>query len=59
MTLELPALPVGAAWHLVADTHASPPQDISELGLERPLEDQHTFVVRERSVVTLVVHTAE
>ncbi len=58
LTVELPALPDGAAWHLAADTHAASPEDIAEPGHEPPLDDQRTLVVRERSVVALTTHTA-
>jgi glycogen operon protein len=57
LTVELPALPSGAHWLLFADTHAAPPQDISAdvRGSSRTGTD--TIVVRDRSVVVLVMNT--
>jgi isoamylase len=56
LTVELPALPEGATWHLFADSHALAPDDVSEPGREQPI-DGHSIVVGERSVVVLVMHT--
>jgi glycogen operon protein len=55
LTVELPALPNGATWHLFADSNAPAPGDVSEPGRERAV-DGHAVVVAERSVVVLVMH---
>lgn len=51
---ELPRLPVGMTWHVVANTAMSPPEDIWELGMEPVLSEQSWIMVGDRSVVILV-----
>jgi glycogen operon protein len=54
LPFELPALPGRMKWHVFADSGAAAPQDICDPGNEPIIEDQHTFLVGDRSVVILV-----
>lgn len=51
---EIPGLPDGKNWHIFANTGATPPQDVWEVGSEPILENQHGILLGERSVVILV-----
>lgn len=54
LNFELPAPPAGTRWHVFANTSMPSPQDISDVGKEPPLGDQHNFTVGPRSVIVLV-----
>jgi glycogen operon protein len=51
---ELPAPPVGQAWHVFANTGAAPPEDIHPPGQEPRLENQSSLLIGDRSVVILL-----
>jgi len=57
--VQLPALPEGTQWHLFADTSATPPHDIHDLGQEPALIMPGRYLVRARSTVILVEGAAE
>src|SRR5688572_18846094 len=54
LSFELPALPSGLNWRLFANTGALSPGDSWEPGTEPVLENQHNFLVGDRSVLILV-----
>jgi isoamylase len=51
---ELPRLPDGMAWHVVANTGIAAPEDVWEPGREFALENQSGFLVGDHSIVILV-----
>lgn len=51
---ELPALPRGERWHVVANTDLAPPFDIWSPGEEKLLDNQNEVLVGPRSVIVLV-----
>ncbi len=51
---ELPALPAGKRWHVLANTGAAPPEDIWPHGGEPVLSDQCHFLMGSQSVAILV-----
>jgi len=53
LRFQLPALP-HAQWARFVDTALPPPEDIAEVGGEKPLEDPTTYEAAPRSVVILV-----
>jgi glycogen operon protein len=54
LPFEIPGLAEGMKWYVFVNTSAAPHEDIWEPGSEPPLEDQHRFLVGDRSVVILV-----
>jgi glycogen operon protein len=54
LPFELPSLPEAMSWHLFANTSAPSPGDNWEPGTEPVLENQHNFLVGDRSVLILV-----
>jgi glycogen operon protein len=54
LSVELPMLPEGAAWHRFADTSAAPPDDVAEPGQEPVLADQARFLIPGRSAIALI-----
>jgi isoamylase len=54
LPFELPALPAGLHWHVVANTSASAGEDIFESGKAPRVEQQNSFLVGGRSVIVLV-----
>ncbi|MFD0688696.1 glycogen debranching protein GlgX [Actinomadura fibrosa] len=55
--IELPELPGGQRWRLVADTAELPPHDIAEPGRERLPPDPRRYRVRPRSAVIFIEET--
>lgn len=53
-SFELPAAEGNAKWHVFANTDMRPPHDITEIGNEVLLDNQHAFLAGPRSVVVLV-----
>ncbi len=53
LPFEIPQLPSGLQWHIVANTGMASPDDIYPAGSEVPLNEQH-FIVGDRSVVILM-----
>src|SRR5581483_4270627 len=53
-TFHLPAPRAGEAWHVVANTGASAPEDAFEPGSEPLLENQEAIYLASRSMVILV-----
>ncbi|RAJ93171.1 glycogen operon protein [Larkinella arboricola] len=51
---ELPALPEGKRWHLVANTDMGYGEDSFDVGQEPELENQTDFLVGARSIVILI-----
>ena len=51
---EIPGLSEGKKWHVFANSGATSPQDIWEVGNEPILEDQQQILVGQRSVVILI-----
>jgi isoamylase len=58
LPFELPGLPSGLRWHLVANTSAASPGDIFGSGEEPCLDAQDSFLVGGRSVTVLVAREA-
>jgi isoamylase len=56
LPFELPALPDGLSWHVAVNTGAPAGEESWDLGAEPRLDDQGSFLVGGRSVVTLVGH---
>ena len=54
LVFELPPTGDGRRWHLFADTFREAPEDISELGREKPIRDRSAVEVGPRSVVILL-----
>jgi glycogen operon protein len=54
LSFELPGLPRGLNWHMFANTGALSPGDSWEPGTEPVLENQHNFLVSDRSALILV-----
>ena len=55
LEFTLPAPPQGTTWHLCANTSLPSPDDIAEVGQEKPLPDGHlSYVVGDRSIVIFV-----
>ncbi len=52
--VELPGLPDGKHWHVVANTSVTTPEDVWENGHEPLLENQSGFLIGDRSVVILI-----
>ena len=53
LTFELPPLPAGITWHRVVDTALTSPADLSEEGVEPPVNGDR-YQVGARSVVVLI-----
>jgi glycogen operon protein len=51
---ELPGLPDGKQWHVVANTGMPTPEDIWETGQEPLLEEQSGLFVGNRAVAILI-----
>jgi len=56
---ELPVPPEDTRWHVAVNTDMPAPGDIYEVGKERIIENQSTFMVGPRSVVVLVSKKGE
>jgi glycogen operon protein len=54
LEFELPQVPGDKQWHIFANTSMPAGKDISEVGAEILLEDQHKIVIGGRSIVILV-----
>jgi len=58
LDFELPAPPLGTAWHVFVNTSMPEPQDIAEVGREMRLANPSHCIVGGRSVVILVAKAA-
>jgi len=54
LTFGLPVLPKGMYWYQFANTGSSYPEDICEIGAEKPCEKQEEIALIERSCVILL-----
>ncbi|MDX2272342.1 MAG: glycogen debranching protein GlgX [Cyanobacteriota bacterium] len=54
LPFQLPRLPEGVQWHIVANTSVNYPDDIWGVGEEPPLSDQNTLLLGGRAVAILV-----
>lgn len=54
LPFELPHLPKDKKWYVSVNTGMPSPNDFFEIGKEKEIEDQYSFLVGERSIVILV-----
>ncbi|MBY0587590.1 glycogen debranching protein GlgX [bacterium] len=54
LTFLIPSPPIGTQWHLSVQTSKPSPDDIVEIGREKPLVDSRYIVLAPRSIVVLI-----
>ena len=55
LEFTLPPAPVGTRWHVFANTGLPSPEDVADIGQEKPFaEGQTTYLLGDRSIVILV-----